>query len=71
MRQVKGMFCCHKTGGITVPRDRRKIISEGVAAVLERCNEDHQGYLLCEVAGEQASVGITKLVEAVREEREN
>ena len=36
LRQVEGMFRGHKQGGVAVPWDRREIISEGVAAVLER-----------------------------------
>jgi hypothetical protein len=40
---LKGMFRGHKQGGVAVPWDRREIIREGVAAVLERCDKNHQG----------------------------
>ena len=71
LRQVEGMSRCHKQGGVAVPWDRREIISEGVAAVLERLDKNHHGYLVCWVAGEQARAGGAKLVEAVQEERED
>jgi hypothetical protein len=68
---VEGMFRGHKQGGVAVPWDHMEIISEGVAAVPERCDKNHQGYLVCWVAREQARAGGAKLVDAVQEERED